>query len=577
VNGKDQFLASNRAIWILAASIAVLEAALLLLQFGRVAAIQFTDADDAMRLVLVRDLLNGHAWFDLRVDRINPPLGVYLHWSRLVDGAEAATIYLLGGIFSSSRAELIGREIFPLICLLPACAAALFIARNFGGKWSVLVCAALLPTEGMLYRQFRPGRIDHHDLQITFALISMAVATLPRPSPRLAALAGASTALGLAIGFEGLPLQIAIGVTFVLRFLLFDDALTLACYSGSAATFSLIFFLLQTPPALVLVSQCDALAINTVVGIVLSGGALCLVALKFAKITGGRRYGLTFLAMGLGALTCLAIHPSCLHGPLADINPAWPSAWTSKIQELMSIPEFYGLNAGAAIHAAVMMAAAIAASLFLLARGDRSFPAVVLVIVLAVTAPLAYLYWRSQDYLFWIGIPAFSAALGTILPRITQSPAIAVAASILLSPLFVTTPLLAVAKARTAPVTQAPPSCMNFADYRQLTALKRGVIFSDVDLGAPILAMTPHSVLTAGYHRLSDQLVRIARIEWGPSDDAKAGVLSTGADYVVDCAGLPSRDHGFLFDLRHGRDFPWLHRLSPPNTAIQIWRVTDGQ
>src|SRR5262245_57481523 len=41
--------------------------------------------DDAMRLVQVRDLLGGQAWFDLTQYRLSPPDGVVMHWSRLID------------------------------------------------------------------------------------------------------------------------------------------------------------------------------------------------------------------------------------------------------------------------------------------------------------------------------------------------------------------------------------------------------------------------------------------------------------------------------------------------------------
>ena len=46
---------------------------------------QDLSTDDAMRLVQVRDLLAGQGWFDLTQYRLNPPDGVAMHWSRLID------------------------------------------------------------------------------------------------------------------------------------------------------------------------------------------------------------------------------------------------------------------------------------------------------------------------------------------------------------------------------------------------------------------------------------------------------------------------------------------------------------
>src|SRR3989442_10500095 len=36
------------------------------------------DTDDAMRLVLVRDLLAGRGWYDQLIPRLTPPTGAYL-------------------------------------------------------------------------------------------------------------------------------------------------------------------------------------------------------------------------------------------------------------------------------------------------------------------------------------------------------------------------------------------------------------------------------------------------------------------------------------------------------------------
>ena len=45
----------------------------------------FHDTDDAMRLVQVRDWLAGQPWFDMTATRFDPPQGVFMHWSRIVD------------------------------------------------------------------------------------------------------------------------------------------------------------------------------------------------------------------------------------------------------------------------------------------------------------------------------------------------------------------------------------------------------------------------------------------------------------------------------------------------------------
>jgi hypothetical protein len=44
------------------------------------------DTDDNLRMMQVRAwLLGGQDWYDLRQYRLNPPDGLNVHWSRLVD------------------------------------------------------------------------------------------------------------------------------------------------------------------------------------------------------------------------------------------------------------------------------------------------------------------------------------------------------------------------------------------------------------------------------------------------------------------------------------------------------------
>ena len=68
----------------------------LLLQYWPQTAETLLDTDDAMRLVQMRewlarpDLLGG--WFDMHQARMQPPLAVDMHWSRLIDAGLACLL-----------------------------------------------------------------------------------------------------------------------------------------------------------------------------------------------------------------------------------------------------------------------------------------------------------------------------------------------------------------------------------------------------------------------------------------------------------------------------------------------------
>src|SRR5258707_9694465 len=59
--------------------------------------------DDAIRLVEVRDLIAGQAWFDLAQHRLDPP-GVSMHLSRSIDAPLAALILLLRPLAGAGEA-----------------------------------------------------------------------------------------------------------------------------------------------------------------------------------------------------------------------------------------------------------------------------------------------------------------------------------------------------------------------------------------------------------------------------------------------------------------------------------------
>src|SRR5262249_34259471 len=108
------------------------------------------------------------------VRRLDPPGGVWMHWSRLLDGALAAMNWALGAVLPADRAEWATRFFWPLLWIPPVVAGGLIIARETGSRSAVLVAASILVTFIPIYRQFFPGRVDHHNVQITMAVLALA-------------------------------------------------------------------------------------------------------------------------------------------------------------------------------------------------------------------------------------------------------------------------------------------------------------------------------------------------------------------------------------------------------------------
>ena len=80
----------------------------------------FFDSDDAMRLVQVRDFLNGQGWFDLTVKRLAAPEPMIMHWSRIIDVPLAALIRAFALFLTMDSAERAARNRAPDDCFIRA-------------------------------------------------------------------------------------------------------------------------------------------------------------------------------------------------------------------------------------------------------------------------------------------------------------------------------------------------------------------------------------------------------------------------------------------------------------------------
>jgi hypothetical protein len=545
------------------------------------------DTDDAMRLVIVRDLLAGRGWYDQVIARIQPPAGVWLHWSRLLDGGLAGAMALLRPFVGPAGAEWLVRGCWPLAWILPAVGASLAVARGLvregpGARAAVLLTIPLLLIDPQLYRQFTPGRIDHHNVQIAMTVVAMACLLARENRVRWAAAGGVAAGLGLAIGLEALAFQALIGAGYALDLARDRNAARpAAAYGLALAVSAAVFAATQTPPWRWSMTFCDALSLNLVAALAVAGLGLSLTALVAARASARTRLVLLAVTGAAAAATYLALAPRCIHGPFADMDPAVRPFWFNHIQEVQPLPRMLNLARLPAIVAIVMMAASLGAIGLLLWR-ERKSPStgvVVMAASLVVAAVTAYLTWRMQDYVFWLGIPTLGAAYGVAAGRWLRGrllPSLVLAA--LLTPDLVGQAIGAGLNAIGPPhrnPTSPGPRCFDPRGFTALARLPLGVVLGSPDMGPYVLALTSHSVVTAPYHRLSESILAAHQAFNAPPALAEARVRALRADYVIDCPPYPMfLDGGSLgHELRKGRPPAWLTRLSAPGATLVIYGV----
>lgn len=540
------------------------------------------DTDDATRLLLVRDLLAGRGWYDQWLGRMGPPLGTYMHWSRLLDGALAGVESVLRVFMAPATAELAMRFFWPLAWVFPAVGAALIVGRNLGGRSAVMLTAILL-INPILYRQFMPGRIDHHNIQIAMTVIALACAVARTKRARWAAIGGVATALGLAIGLEALALQAMIGASFGLALARDRDAARpAAAYGLALAGASAAFFLIQTPPWRWSLSFCDALALNLTVALVLAGLGLAATAWIAAKAPGWARLALLGV-VGVAAVGAyVALHPACLHGPFAELDPAVRPIWFDHILETQPLDYIFKIDRAGALTAGFMSVLGLAGAVYLMFR-ERPWlsPGHVLVAGCVIVAvAVGFFAWRMQDYVFWVGTPVLGAALSRLAARRLGDLMVpSVVLAVIASPegLGLATSTMMGLKDKPGHDILAPARAACFAErsYAELAGLPKGVVLSEQDLGAFILALTPHATIAAPYHRLSASILAAHNAFNAPPALAEARVRALSVTYVVDCPPYPMyADQGsFGARLRAGQTPAWLEPLSTPKATLRIYRV----
>jgi hypothetical protein len=90
-----------------------------------------------------------------------------------------------------------------------------------------------------------------------------------------------------------------------------------------------------------------------------------------------------------------------------------------------------------------------------------------------------------------------------------------------------------------APATTADPrlACFFASSLRTLAAQRPGLVAADLDLGPYIVALTPHRVVAAPYHRLNQGILANHAILEAPPARAEPTMRALGVDYVALCNG----------------------------------------
>ncbi len=573
--------------WVLMAWV-VIAAWYLSTRWNAVHWLALSDTDDNMRLMQVRGLLQGQGWYDLRQYRLNPPNGLDIHWSRLVD-LPIAGLYLLFKPFAGAAwAERLAAGIAPLLPLGVTLIALAVTTRRLIAPvaWTLAILVLFGCSSTLL--MFMPMRIDHHGWQL--ACLAWTVAGLADPKQARGGLTvGLSSAASLTIGLELLPYCGMAGAIVALRWV-WDraEAKRLAVYGATLAGGSAIGFVAFASNANYAM-RCDALT-PVWLSAVVAGGALLVVLATLSPRALPVRLVLAVVAGGALAAAFATLFPDCLRRP-EGVSEELARTWLNNVREAKPV---YAMPWRTILPMTTGPIVGLIGAIIATWRARRSdrfvgWAAVMLFGAFAV----AMLFWqiRAGPAAQLMAVPGVTALAWIVLPWLLErrNPAVRVAgtaiAFLLLSSmavgLIVQQFRIDPPDARTKRILRAGARCASLPALSALNRIPRAVMFTHVDLGPRLIVTTHHDGITGPYHRNGDAILDVHHAFQRSPDAFRAIAKRHGAIYLLTCPDMAETTvyqarspGGFYAQLAKGQVPAWLTPVAlPKDSPLRLWRI----
>lgn len=575
------------------------------------------DTDDYQRLLEVRSWMAGQSWFDVTNYRMDPPLGAEMHWSRLVDVPIAALVWFFDLFVDSSLAERITAIVWPAILLITTVFIILAICRRLDAKINPLLALLFTVTCVTALTEFRPGRLDHHSIQIIFflAIVLGLVSTSSKWGHYLIAIAAAAS---ISIGLDAI-LLIVLALTWLgLEWAIGNDK------DGRGLQRTGIGLLVAMPAMLALtiapgdwmLARCDQISIVYVQAFCLVGATFIVLALIgrrlehfSAHMTPGKiiaaRLTTGAVLGGICAILVLSLYPQCAAGPFASIDPELKARWLGNVQEAKGLAEQMSLNPQLWVWVFAYGMLMLTVSAFVLRSRfavKREF--LVLFVLLAVSFLAGFLQYRALRIGVFAAIP-FCVVFWHMLwqnvsarwPDAKLKPGLVQLAAtlLLLSPTWLGASALlpssnevsypfatAVASTTEEPdwkQQEADLLCNKQSQYSVLAALPKSYVMTDINSGPATLIFTGHDVVGGPYHRNTRAILDM--VDFYTTDPEKSEEIARkrGIQYVTYCEmqrplnESEKSSDALLVQIIKGSEPAWLTRLSDKNDRLHVFKV----
>ena len=553
------------------------------------------DNDDTMRLVVVRDLLAGQSWFDTTQYRLGLAGGTQMHWSRFIDLPIANLISFFSLFTGQQQAEALALAVWPCFLVIPVLFCAGLAGYRLGGTAAMHATLILTAVLLVSLNRFKPGAIDHHNVQIALVAGIAAMLLAPAMRARDHAVAGVLAGLAIAIGAETTPLIGAVCLVVALRWAwhgrAFRDAAT-AFGLSLALTTTTAFFTTVAPSHYGQVT-CDSLSYGFYALATLGGGTLFLTAAFASHWSFRSRLAALAGAGAVVAAAVLLIAPGCLSNPLASLDPLLKTFWLNGVVEAQSAIAQFRLDPASmgAFYATGLLAIGVCVRRVL--RREAAEAHLILLALLLVAFAVSLIQIRGSVFVYMLSAIPLGVMIADLRQASNAAPkklklGLAFAGLTLASTPATWALAGALVPGRSGNMLRAefsiepkPASCTDRAELAPLAREPVGVVAAVSDLGAPILRFTGHRVLSAPYHRNQGGMLTELHIGLSNPHQAEAFLRGAHVTLLAFCPGNPqtrtiaeAEPQGLYATLLKGAVPAYLEPVAGPQDAVlRLYRV----
>lgn len=531
----------HNALWLIAAL--WLECALVLLisNWSRFPGLVFSDPDDALRLMEVRNFLAGQSWFDVSQPRVNPPFGGPMHWSRLVDLPIAGIIVAIRPLFGDRMAEIIACASVPVLTLSAMCFSLYFSVKRFIGTHRAVLTVALLVTSFPIMAQMVPPRIDHHAWQVV-ASVGVLAGLLTLDPRKGGWIAGASTALWVHISGEALPYIAINGAIFGLRYIARPEQEwpRLIRYVGALTLCSaVLLFGVKGLPGLE--THCDSMSPPYLLPLMAIFPAMWIGHKILGDATVARRLAPSIVAVAAASAIFLGYSPECLHGPFSALDPLVYREWLLAIPEGQPLWSQEPATALIVLMPSLIGLGGLIAAVWTEKDADRRFDWLSILGMAIGAFVVSVMVLRAMGVAHLLALIGNMWIIARLYPRIAALPSMAMRVPLTVS-LCLLTPFggAALSSKAASVLTNTPDdvpekdkSTGRESDIVALDTLPMSTLFAPLDVGPDILLRSKQSIFATGHHRNLDGISKTVRAFLLPPDEARKIIKSTHARYLV--------------------------------------------